>query len=240
MVIVGPHATDLIEAAVVAIDAESTVETVADGIAPHPTLSEAIKEAGLVALGRAIHLPPKRRRWRRPGRNGVPARQEGGDPPAVEPAQLRTLRTSTPPASGGRCANDGGEASVGSTPRASGERPGERVADRHRDERDHPDRVDPRERRAGRIAAPSSPRTRCRHDRDEDEQRRRASARAGAQAPRARGAGAGQTKNARGVAASGAAAAYSADERPAAMTPPTAPAVRIRTPVADRRAPRRR
>ena len=38
IVIVGPHATDLIEAGVVAIDAESTVETVADGIAPHPTL----------------------------------------------------------------------------------------------------------------------------------------------------------------------------------------------------------
>ena len=56
---VGPHVTDLIEAGVVAIDAESTVETVADGIAPHPTLSEAIKEAGLVALGRAIHLPPE-------------------------------------------------------------------------------------------------------------------------------------------------------------------------------------
>lgn len=57
IVIVGPHATDLIEAGVVALDAESTVETVADGMAPHPTLSEAIKEAGLVALGRAIHLP---------------------------------------------------------------------------------------------------------------------------------------------------------------------------------------
>ena len=61
LVIVGPHATDLIEAGVVALDAESTIETVADGIAPHPTFSEAIKEAGLVALGRAIHLPPKRR-----------------------------------------------------------------------------------------------------------------------------------------------------------------------------------
>ena len=61
LIIVGPHATDLIEVGVVALDAESTVETVADGIAPHPTLSEAIKEAGLVALGRAIHLPPKRR-----------------------------------------------------------------------------------------------------------------------------------------------------------------------------------
>ena len=61
LVMVGPHVTDLIEAAVVALDAEATVETVADGMAAHPTLSEAIKEAGLVALGRAIHLPNKRR-----------------------------------------------------------------------------------------------------------------------------------------------------------------------------------
>jgi len=61
IVMVGPHVTDMIEAGVVAIDAESTVETVADGMTAHPTLSEAIKEAGLVALGRAIHLPPKRR-----------------------------------------------------------------------------------------------------------------------------------------------------------------------------------
>jgi dihydrolipoamide dehydrogenase len=61
LVMVGPHVTDLIEAGVVALDAEATVETVADGIAAHPTLSEAIKEAGLVALGRAIHLPNRRR-----------------------------------------------------------------------------------------------------------------------------------------------------------------------------------
>src|SRR5213080_1102856 len=61
VVMVGPHVTDLIEAAVVALDAEATVETVADGMAAHPTLSEAVKEAGLVALGRAIHLPPKRK-----------------------------------------------------------------------------------------------------------------------------------------------------------------------------------
>jgi dihydrolipoamide dehydrogenase len=61
IVMVGPHVTDLIEAGVVALDAESTVETVADGMAAHPTLSEAIKEAGLVALGRPIHIPPKRR-----------------------------------------------------------------------------------------------------------------------------------------------------------------------------------
>ena len=61
IVMVGPHVTDLIEAGVVALDAESTVETVADGMAAHPTLSEAVKEAGLVALGRPIHLPPKRK-----------------------------------------------------------------------------------------------------------------------------------------------------------------------------------
>jgi len=61
IVMVGPHVTDLIEAGVVAIDAESTVETVADGMAAHPTLSEAVKEAGLVALGRAIHLPNRKR-----------------------------------------------------------------------------------------------------------------------------------------------------------------------------------
>ncbi len=61
LIMVGPHVTDLIEAGTVAIDAESTVETVADGMAAHPTLSEAIKEAGLVALGRAIHLPNRKK-----------------------------------------------------------------------------------------------------------------------------------------------------------------------------------
>ncbi|TMM08674.1 MAG: dihydrolipoyl dehydrogenase [Actinobacteria bacterium] len=66
IVMVGPHVTDLIEAGVVAIDAESTVETVADGMAPHPTLSEAIKEAGLAALGRAIHIPNRKPRAKTP------------------------------------------------------------------------------------------------------------------------------------------------------------------------------
>jgi len=42
LVMVGPHVTDI--------------------IAPHPTLSEAIKEAGLVALGRAIHIPNRKPR----------------------------------------------------------------------------------------------------------------------------------------------------------------------------------
>jgi dihydrolipoamide dehydrogenase len=61
IVMVGPHVTDLIEAGTVALDAEATVETVADGMTAHPTLSEAIKEAGLLALGRAIHMPNRKR-----------------------------------------------------------------------------------------------------------------------------------------------------------------------------------
>src|SRR6187402_3518542 len=61
IVMVGPHVTDLIEAGVVALDAEATVETIADGMTAHPTLSEAIKEAGLLALGRAIHMPNRKR-----------------------------------------------------------------------------------------------------------------------------------------------------------------------------------
>ena len=61
LVVVGPHATELIEVGRVAIDAESTIETLSLGMTAHPTLSEAIKEAGLVALGRPVHVAPKRR-----------------------------------------------------------------------------------------------------------------------------------------------------------------------------------
>jgi dihydrolipoamide dehydrogenase len=61
LVMVGPHVTDLIEVGTVALDAEATVETVADGMTAHPTLSEGIKEAGLLALGRAIHMPNRKR-----------------------------------------------------------------------------------------------------------------------------------------------------------------------------------
>jgi dihydrolipoamide dehydrogenase len=57
LVMVGPHVTDMVEAGVIAIDAGATIETVADGMAPHPTLSEAIRGAALVALGQAIDVP---------------------------------------------------------------------------------------------------------------------------------------------------------------------------------------
>jgi dihydrolipoamide dehydrogenase len=61
MVAVGTQATELIEAGVVAIEAEATLETVGDSIAAHPTLGEATKEAALVALGRPLHIPVKKR-----------------------------------------------------------------------------------------------------------------------------------------------------------------------------------
>jgi dihydrolipoamide dehydrogenase len=60
LVMVGPHVTDMVEAGVIAIDAGATIETIADGMAAHPTLSEAIKGAGLVALGRAIDVPNRK------------------------------------------------------------------------------------------------------------------------------------------------------------------------------------
>jgi dihydrolipoamide dehydrogenase len=61
VVAVGTQATELIEAGVVAIEAEATLETVGDSIAAHPTLGEAVKEAALVTLGRPLHVPtPKR------------------------------------------------------------------------------------------------------------------------------------------------------------------------------------
>jgi len=57
MAAAGTQATELIEAAVVALEAEATLETVGDAITAHPTLGEAVKEAALAALGRPIHIP---------------------------------------------------------------------------------------------------------------------------------------------------------------------------------------
>ena len=62
VVVVGLQATDLVNSGLIALDSEAVIETVADSIAAHPTLSEGFKEAGLVTLGRPIHVPPKKRR----------------------------------------------------------------------------------------------------------------------------------------------------------------------------------
>jgi dihydrolipoamide dehydrogenase len=54
--IVGPHATELIAEFVVGRHLESTVEELDKAIHPHPTLSEAVAEAALAALGRPLHI----------------------------------------------------------------------------------------------------------------------------------------------------------------------------------------
>jgi dihydrolipoamide dehydrogenase len=54
--IVGPHATDLIAEACVALSHEATAESVLRTIHAHPTLSEAVMEASHAAHGAAIHI----------------------------------------------------------------------------------------------------------------------------------------------------------------------------------------
>ncbi len=55
--IIGPHATELIAEAVLAIEMEVTVEELAHTIHPHPTVSEGIGEAAMVLSGGAVHMP---------------------------------------------------------------------------------------------------------------------------------------------------------------------------------------
>jgi len=55
--VVGPHASDLILEATLGLSLEVTLDELAATIHPHPTLSEAVAEGSLAALGRALHLP---------------------------------------------------------------------------------------------------------------------------------------------------------------------------------------
>ncbi len=59
--IFGPHATDLIGEAVLAMRLEGTAPDMAQAIHPHPTLSEAMMEAAFDVDGRAVHIPPRRK-----------------------------------------------------------------------------------------------------------------------------------------------------------------------------------
>lgn len=54
--IVGPHATELIAEFVVGRHLESTMEEMDRAMHPHPTLSEAVAEAALAALGRSLNV----------------------------------------------------------------------------------------------------------------------------------------------------------------------------------------
>jgi len=55
MHITGPHASELIAEGMAFLQMKAQVEDLADATNAHPTLSEAIKEAALDALKRAIH-----------------------------------------------------------------------------------------------------------------------------------------------------------------------------------------
>ncbi len=57
--IIGPDATNLISEYSVAMRGELTGDEILETIHPHPTLSEGLREAVLVAEGRPIHIPPK-------------------------------------------------------------------------------------------------------------------------------------------------------------------------------------
>jgi dihydrolipoamide dehydrogenase len=59
--IFGPHATDLIGEAVVAMRLEGTAPDIAQAIHPHPTLTEAMMEAAFDVEGEAVHIPPRRK-----------------------------------------------------------------------------------------------------------------------------------------------------------------------------------
>jgi dihydrolipoamide dehydrogenase len=60
--LVGPHASDMIAEAALALEMGATLEDLMATIHPHPTLSEAIMEAAEVAAGEPVHIaPPKKR-----------------------------------------------------------------------------------------------------------------------------------------------------------------------------------
>lgn len=59
--IIGPDATNLVTEYSLAMQAGLPADKIIETIHPHPTLSEALREAVLAAEGRPIHIPPKQR-----------------------------------------------------------------------------------------------------------------------------------------------------------------------------------
>jgi dihydrolipoamide dehydrogenase len=54
--LVGPSASDLVSEAALALEMGATAEDLALTIHPHPTLGEALMEASMAALGKAVHI----------------------------------------------------------------------------------------------------------------------------------------------------------------------------------------
>ncbi|MBK8480059.1 MAG: dihydrolipoyl dehydrogenase [Proteobacteria bacterium] len=59
--IVGPHASELIAEAALALEMGAVLEDLTATIHPHPTFSEALMEAAEVAEGLPVHIPPLKR-----------------------------------------------------------------------------------------------------------------------------------------------------------------------------------
>jgi dihydrolipoamide dehydrogenase len=59
--IVGPHASELIGEAALALEMGATLEDIIVTIHPHPTLSEALMEAAEVAAGTGVHVMPEKK-----------------------------------------------------------------------------------------------------------------------------------------------------------------------------------
>ncbi|MBW2735836.1 MAG: dihydrolipoyl dehydrogenase [Deltaproteobacteria bacterium] len=59
--LVGPHASELIASASLALELGAVLEDLTATIHPHPTLSEAMMEAAEVAEGLPVHLPPTKK-----------------------------------------------------------------------------------------------------------------------------------------------------------------------------------
>jgi dihydrolipoamide dehydrogenase len=55
--LVGPHASEIIGEACMALEMGAVLEDLTATIHPHPTLSEALMEAGEAAEGAPVHLP---------------------------------------------------------------------------------------------------------------------------------------------------------------------------------------
>ncbi len=62
MHIIGPRATDLIAEGALAIGGEMTLDELVATIHSHPTVTESMRECALDAMGRAVHMPPKKKK----------------------------------------------------------------------------------------------------------------------------------------------------------------------------------
>ena len=70
---VGPHVSELLGEATLALETQAGVEDLALTVHPHPTISEALREAAEHALGQAIHIVNARRKV--PPAKGPPAQR---------------------------------------------------------------------------------------------------------------------------------------------------------------------